>query len=176
MTAPPQLGRSRLGWSDAASTGGSEPCLHPEGSMDCSVEHRLWVQLRHCVKISRQISSFCATALGFPGSSVVKNPLANAGDTRDAGSIPGSGRSPGGRRGNPLRYPCLETPMDRGAWRSAVHRVTQSQTRLKQPSMHACATPSFHTQPRMALIINLPIWLVGSLCGLKIFSGVLLSH
>ena len=139
--------------------------------MDRGVEHRLWVQLRHCVKISRQISSFCATVLGFPGSSVAKNPLANAGDTRDAGSIPGSGRSPGGRRGDPLQYPCLETPMDRGAWRSTVHRVTQSQTRLKQPSMHACATPSFHTQPRIALITNLPIWLAGSLCGLRISKG-----
>ena len=132
MTAPPQLGWSRLGWSDAASTGGSKPCLGPGGSMDRGVEHRLWVQLRHCVKISRQISSFCATVLGFPGSSVAKNPLANAGDTRDAGSIPGSGRSPGGRRGDPLQYPCLETPMDRGAWRSTVHRGRKP-TRLLCP-------------------------------------------
>ena len=46
---------------------------------------------------------------------VVKNPLANAGDIRDAGSIPGSGRSPGGEHGNPLQYSCLENPMDRRA-------------------------------------------------------------
>ena len=46
---------------------------------------------------------------------VVKNLLANAGDIRDLGSIPGLGRSPGGRHGNPLQYACLETPMDRGA-------------------------------------------------------------
>ena len=46
---------------------------------------------------------------------VVKNPLANAGDIRDAGSIPGSGRSPGGEHGKPLQYSCLENPMDRRA-------------------------------------------------------------
>ena len=46
---------------------------------------------------------------------MVKNPLANAGDIRDAGSFPGSGRSPEGGHGNPLQYSCLENPMDRGA-------------------------------------------------------------
>ena len=45
---------------------------------------------------------------------VVKNPLANAGDIRDVGSIPGSGRSPREGRGNPLQYSCLENPTDRG--------------------------------------------------------------
>ena len=49
---------------------------------------------------------------------VVKNLPASAGDTRDTGSIPGSGRSSGGRQGNPLRYSCLENPMDRGAWQA----------------------------------------------------------
>ena len=48
---------------------------------------------------------------------VVKNLTVNAGDIRDAGSIPGSGRSPGGGHGNSLQYYCLENPMDRGAWR-----------------------------------------------------------
>ena len=61
--------------------------------------------------------------------SVVKNPPANAGD-EDVGSIPGSGRSSGGGRGNPLQYSCLENPMDRGAWRAAVHGVPKSWTRL----------------------------------------------
>ena len=46
---------------------------------------------------------------------VVKNPPANAGDLKDAGSIPGLGRSPGGGHGNPLQYSCLENPLDRGA-------------------------------------------------------------
>ena len=47
---------------------------------------------------------------------VVKNLPANAGDIRDLCSIPGSGRSPGGGHGNPLQYPCLENPVDRGTW------------------------------------------------------------
>ena len=72
---------------------------------------------------------------------VVKNPPASAGDIRDTGSIPGSGRSPGGRHGNPLQYSYLENPMDRGAWRATVQRIMQSWTRLKQLSMHAC-TPA----------------------------------
>ena len=56
---------------------------------------------------------------------VVKNPPANAGDLRDLGSIPGSGRSPGGGHSNPLQCSCLENPMDRGGWRAMVHRVAQ---------------------------------------------------
>ena len=59
---------------------------------------------------------------------MVKKPPANAGDIRDAGSISGLGRSPGGGNGNLLPYSCLENPMDRGAWRATVYRVTKSQT------------------------------------------------
>ena len=59
---------------------------------------------------------------------VVKNLPANAGDVRDADSIPGSGKSPGGGNGNPLQYFCLENPRDRGAWQATVHKVSQSQT------------------------------------------------
>ena len=54
---------------------------------------------------------------------MVKNPLANAGN---AGSIPGSGRSPGGGNGNPLQYSRLENPMDGGCWWATVHGVTES--------------------------------------------------
>ena len=68
---------------------------------------------------------------------VVKNPSASAGDVRDTNSIPGSGRSSGGGHGNPLQYSCQENPMDRGGWRATVHRVTGSQTQLKQLSMYA---------------------------------------
>ena len=57
-----------------------------------------------------------------------KNPHANAGDVRDMGLIPGSGRSPGGGQGNPPQYSCLENPMDREAWQVTVHRVTKSWT------------------------------------------------
>ena len=49
-----------------------------------------------------------------PGGSTVKNPPANAGDTGDVSSTPRSERSPGGGHGNPLQYPCLGKPMDRG--------------------------------------------------------------
>ena len=63
---------------------------------------------------------------------VVKNPSTNAGDTRDAGSIPGSGRAPGGGHRNPLQYSCLENPMDRSAWWAIAYRVAKSRTRLKQ--------------------------------------------
>ena len=67
---------------------------------------------------------------------VVKNLPTNTGDIRDVGLIPGLGRSPGGGHGNPLQYSCLENPMDGGAWRAEVHRVTQSRTGLKQLSTH----------------------------------------
>ena len=59
---------------------------------------------------------------------VATNPPANAGDIRDADSIPGLGRSPGGGTGNPLHNSCLEHPMDRGAWWATVHRDAKSQT------------------------------------------------
>ena len=59
---------------------------------------------------------------------MVKNLPANAGDARDAGSIPGSGRSPGVGNGNPLQYSCVENSMDRGAWQPTVHGVAKSWT------------------------------------------------
>ena len=66
----------------------------------------------------------------FPGGSG-KESTCNAGDP---GSIPESGRSPGGGHGNPLQCSCLENPMDRGAWQAAVLKVSQSQTGLKRLS------------------------------------------
>ena len=63
---------------------------------------------------------------------MVKNLPASAGDMRDAGSIPGSGGSPGGGHSNPLLYACLELEniMDRAAWAATVNGVTKSQIRL----------------------------------------------
>ena len=58
---------------------------------------------------------------------VVKNPPANAGDSRDVSLIPGLGRFPGGGHDNPLLYSCLENPVDRGAWWAMVHGVTKSE-------------------------------------------------
>ena len=63
--------------------------------------------------------------MGFPGGSVVKNPPASAGAM---GWIPGSGKSPGKGNGNPLHYPCLGNPMDRGAWEATAHQVMTSHT------------------------------------------------
>ena len=69
---------------------------------------------------------------GGAGGAVVKNPPANAGD---AVSIPGLGRFPGGGHGNPLRYSCLENPMDRGAWGSTVHGVAKECDTAERQSM-----------------------------------------
>ena len=65
--------------------------------------------------------------MGFPHSSDGKESACSAGDP---GLIPGSGRSPGEGNGKPLQYPCLESPMDRGAWWAAVHGVVDSEARL----------------------------------------------
>ena len=70
----------------------------------------------------------------------VKNLATGAGDLRDTGLIPGRGRTPGGGRGNPLQYSCLENPTDRGAWRATVHGVAQNQTRLKRLRTHGIRT------------------------------------
>ena len=65
---------------------------------------------------------------GFPGGSVVESQPAIAGDEKDLGSIPESGRSPGGGNGNPFQCSCLENSVDRGAWWATVHGVAKSQT------------------------------------------------
>ena len=61
---------------------------------------------------------------------MVKTLSANAGDAREAGLIPGLGRSPGVRNGNPFQYSCLENSMDRKAWWATVHGVAKSRTPL----------------------------------------------
>ena len=67
-------------------------------------------------------------SMGSPGGSAVKNPPASAGDAGETGSIPRSGRSPGGRNGNLLQYSCLENPMDRDTWQTVVQRIAKSWT------------------------------------------------
>ena len=64
----------------------------------------------------------------------VKSMTPSAGDIGDVGSIPGSGRAPGGGHNNPLQCSCLQNPMDRGAWWATVHKVTKSRTRRKRLS------------------------------------------
>ena len=68
---------------------------------------------------------------------VVKNPCANAGGIRDMSSVPGLGRSPGGRHGNRLQYSCLENPIDRGAWWAADHRIAELDTSEEAACTHA---------------------------------------
>ena len=67
---------------------------------------------------------------------MVKNPPANAGGIKNVSLTPGLGKSPGGGHGNSLQSSCRENPMDRGAWQVTVHRVTKSQTQLKQLGTH----------------------------------------
>ena len=93
----------------------------------------------------KSLNALCRRERGFPGGTVVNNPPAHA---RDAASIPGPGRSPGGRNGNPLPYSCLENPMDRGTWQATVHGVSKRQD---------WATEHTHIYPSIYFsIISLP--------------------
>ena len=86
------------------------------------------------IEISPKCIAFFFSSLDTWASQVVleiKNLPAKAGDVRDLGSIPGSGRSPQGGYGNPLQYSCLENLNNKGAWQAMVHRVVKSRIRLK---------------------------------------------
>ena len=67
--------------------------------------------------------------MGFPGGTVVKNPPDNAGDTRDLGSVPRLGRSPGEGNGNPLQFCCLENSVDKGAWQAGYSSMDSQRFR-----------------------------------------------
>ena len=97
-----------------------------------------------------------------PGAQLVKNPSANAEDTR-RGFNSRVGRSPGGGNGDPFQYAWLENSMDRGAWRATVHGVIKSQTRL---NMHAqkfcpCLSPSLplHTSVSLSICWCVSTWI-----------------
>ena len=95
---------------------------------------------------------FLQMLVGIPGGAVVKSPPARAGDARDAGSVLGLGRSPGGGNGNPLQCSCLENSIDRGAWWAAAHGVAQSQTQQStcaRAHTHAHAHPDICIAPEM---------------------------
>ena len=99
----------------------------------------------------------------FPGDSVVKNPLASTGDTRDAGSIPGLGRSPGRGNGIPLQYSCLENPIDRGDWQSTVHGVAKSQTPLSYWVTYTLPSTCHKiSPPKVVIMIIISIFLFSS--------------
>ena len=88
---------------------------------------------------------------------VVKNLPANTGDLRDVGSVPGLGRSPGERNGNPRQYSCLENPMGRGPWQATVHEVTKeldttdwlnsNNNELSRVSLQGSLHKSHHSHP-----------------------------
>ena len=87
----------------------------------------------YVTKLSFYSYTFC-----FPGGAVVKNLPASAGDARDVGLIPESGRSPGEGNGNPHQYSCLGNSMNRGSWQATVHRVAKSQMWLSTHRIAAC--------------------------------------
>ena len=98
-------------------------CL--KGSPEIHTGKFLWAGLFHMLMSERIISTIWGK--GSPGGSVGKESTCNMGDL---GLTPGLGRSPGGGNGNPLQYSCLENPMNRGAWRAAVHGVTKNRIQL----------------------------------------------
>ena len=85
--------------------------------------------------------NWTALSIEHLGDSVVKNLPANAEYARGLGSIPGSGRSPGERNGNPLQYSCPENPMDRGAWRTIVRGVAKNWTWLSDYTLFFLCAP-----------------------------------
>ena len=96
------------------------PCGHSPQQQQQNENHGLWALNNHLIIVYGHL-------IIFPGDSDSKDSASNAGDP---GSIPGSGRSPGGGNSNPLQYSCLQNPMDGGAWRTPIHGVTKSRTRL----------------------------------------------
>ena len=102
--------------------------------MDLDLDFRLVFHNQH--QVSRVITiciwnhMYLEGSLASPVAHMVKKKKKSACNEGDPCSVPGSGRSPGEGHGNPLQFSCLENPMDRGAWRAAVHRVTKSQTQL----------------------------------------------
>ena len=96
---------------------------------------------------------------GFPGGTHGKEPSCQCGKCmKDVGLTPGSGRSPEGGHSNPLQYPCLENPMDRGPWWATVYMVTQSWTRLKQ--LNRCTHIHIYGFSVSSVIKNLPVGLI----------------
>ena len=125
--------------------GNPRRCISVPGCLSAILRARCWKsRTKSQIMLLKIISSgfinvgqYCTP--GFPSGSAGKKSTYNAGATGDVSSIPGSGRSPEVRNGNPLQYSCLENPRDRGAWWATVHRVTKTRTRL---SDWACLYPT----------------------------------
>ena len=106
-------------------------------------------------------------SLGFPGGASGKEPASQYRRRKRRSFDPWVGNIPGGGRGNPLQYSCLQNPMDRGARQTTVHRVTTSQTRLKQLLAHKALGDSpltfltkLYTVSPLKLILHLRVFLV----------------
>ena len=85
---------------------------------------------------------------------MVKNPPPNAGEAGDARSVPGSGRSSGGRHGNPFQYPCLENSVDRGTWQATGHEVAKTWLKLLSIFIDSHYISWSHTvQPTLWLVL-----------------------
>ena len=112
-----------------------------------------------------------AVERGFPGGTEVKNPPANTGDARDSVSIPGSRRSPGEGKGNPLQCSCLRNPKDKGAWQVTVNGVAKGWTRLPH---HDYWTD--WNRPYFVLCGNLSLSRKSSSMLTSIFLNMLLRH
>ena len=111
---------------------------------------------------SKNLNRYPQRTMASQVVSVVKNLLANAGDIRDMGSIPGSGRSPGGGHGNPLQCSCLENPMDRGVGYSPRGRKESDTTEVTWHGTHTYACffllsvyPFIHTCPSVSHCFSL---------------------
>ena len=115
----------------------------------------------------KYFGAYYVLTLGFPSDSVAQN-LPAMQEPWETGSIPGSGRFPGGRHSNPLQYSFLENPMDRGTWQAAVHRIAKNQTWLKQLFIH---TYTYFT-------LNISTYFISSLHIISILAANLLvaSH
>ena len=124
----PQLGECITGIEGAESRDAAEhPAAHRTAP---ATENHSNSRCQSCSQVGTLSSrlGFISGPLGFKVGLVVKNLLANAGDLRDTGSVPGSGRSSGEGNGNPPQYSCLENPH---GWQATAHEVTKSWTWLK---------------------------------------------
>ena len=120
-----------LATDSSCSLGGNIGFLLEEGSLDGKKKSCYRQGRWNCFLMQWNFNGGASQA-----ALVVKNSPANAGDIKDLGLIPWSGRSPGKGNGNPLQYSCPENPMDRGVWWAAIHGVTKSRTRLKRLHTH----------------------------------------
>ena len=130
----------------------ASPCQLPVSSAR-SMAHGLWLVFNIIISLTRASQVVL----------VVKNLPANAGDTKDTGSIPGSGRPPGEGKGNPLQYSCLENSMGRGAWQATVHGAVKSWTLLS--THYSLAQEGDEVEPAFAahvlkvrLAVSLPLF------------------